>query len=195
MIPIFMMIIGAIMILVSVFMCLMFLFEPLYKNYQIVIKRKDDYAHYTAPRTFALLQKARKGYWIHTGILFLVGCILFFSGVYLRYGERGFGILFATELESEDTDPINGELAEGFDPSGNYVSDDGVVYTQYVIVKGTDILFKDEYVCDVEEFETEVDRLPEGNTIYVIDGYAAAHTFHEVMRILSEKGFEYETDE
>ncbi|WP_029322017.1 hypothetical protein [Butyrivibrio sp. AE3004] len=196
MIPIFLMIIGAIMILVSVFMCLMYLFEPLYKNYQIVIKRKDDYAHYTSPSNFALLQKARKGYWIQTGILFIIGCILFFTGAYLKYGEKGFGLLFSTELEeSEDSDSINQELAEGFDSSGNYISDDGLVYTDYVIVKGTDILFKDKSVCNLEEFETEVERLPEGNTIYVIDGYASAHTFHEVMRILSEKGFEYETDE
>ena len=49
MISILLMIIGGILIIVSIVLMLMFIFQPVYEAFQVVIKREDDYAHYISP--------------------------------------------------------------------------------------------------------------------------------------------------
>ena len=196
MIPVIMMIIGGILILISVFGFLAFLFEPLIKNYRIVIKREDDYTHYTSPRNFAMLQTARKEYCAGLAVMFAVGCVLFFSGAYLLFGERGFGFLFSTQEERvSDVDiAVSDEISDSIDKDGNYVDESGTAYSNYIIVKGIEILFNGETIGGTEDFRSFILGCADLGKIYVADGYAASSTYHEVIDILKENGFDYESE-
>ncbi len=197
MIPILLMVIGGIMIVISIIGFLLFLFQPLFEEYQVVIKRKDDYAHYTSPIGQRYLQSRINRYLKHIGVLFVLGCILFFTGLYMRFGSRSLDILLPGAEQSFTTgdEAIDSELAEGFDSRGNYVSGDGKVYPYYIIVKGNDIYFKDELLGGPENLSSCFEEMDKENTVYIIDGYAAANTYKEVKSILSENGYEYESDE
>ena len=197
MIPILMMIIGGLLIGVSIAGILAYIFQPVYEAFQVVIKREDDYAHYATPAGQAFLQTRVKKYLIGVAVMFLIGCILFFTGLYIGFGARGFNMLFSTQQskENDDYDAIDSELAEGGDSRGNYVADDGKIYSHYFVVRGTNIFYKDEFIGDSNAFRKYISDLNTENSFYIVDGYAASSTYKEVMNILSESGFEYEIDE
>ncbi len=197
MIPIIMMIVGGILILISIFGFLAYLFEPLIRTYRIVIKREDDYTHYTTPRNFAMLQTARKQYCIGLGVMLVSGIILFSIGSYLVFGERGFGFLFSThasEQMSELDTAVSDEMADRLNESGDYVDDEGNVYTNYIVVKGKDVYFNEEKTGSVEDFRSYIQSFHDLGRIYVVDGYAASSVYHEVIDILDENGFDYEAE-
>ena len=180
MIPILMMIIGGLLIVLSILGLLAYVFQPVREAYQVVIKREDDYAHYISPSGQAFLQTRVKRYLIGIAVMFIVGCLLFFAGLYIGYGPKGFDMLFSTHNnETSEQDAIDSELAQGFDSRGNYVSDDGKVFPHYFIVKGTDIYYIDEYVGDAEALRAYIPNLDIENSLYIIDGYAAASTYKE----------------
>lgn len=197
MIPIFMMVIGGLLILISVLGILAYIFQPVLEAYQVVIKREDDYAHYISPSGQAFLQTRVKRYLLGVGIMFVLGCVLFFSGLYMGFGPRGFDMLFSTQTseESAEYNAIDSELAEGFDSHGNYIADDGKIYSHYFVVKGTNIFYREEYIGNIDVLRDYLTNLDTENSFYIVDGYAAASTFKEVMNILSENGFEYEIEE
>lgn len=196
MIPILMMIIGGLLIVLSILGILAYIFQPVIEAYQVVIKREDDYAHYISPSGQTFLQTRVRRYLIGILVMFIVGCFLFFGGLYIGYGPKGFDMLFTTRNdETSENDVIDSELAPGFDSRGNFVADDGKVYPHYFIVKGTDIYYIDKYVGDTEALRSYVPNLDIENSFYIVDGYAASSTYKEVMNILSENGFEYAIDE
>lgn len=197
MIPILLMIIGGLMIVISLVGVFAFIFQPFYENYQVVIKREDDYAHYVTPSGQAYLRTRTRSYFRWIAILFAVGCIMFFTGLYMGYGSRGFNMLFSLQKkeESAEYNAIESELAEGFYLHGNYVADDGRIYTHYLVVKGNDVYYKDVLIGDTEALRAYIPNFNIENSFYIVDGYAASSTYKEVMNILSESGFEYEIDE
>ena len=195
MIPIIMMIAGGILILLSLIGLLQFLFEPFRRTYRIVIKRVDDYAHYTSPRNFAMLQKARRTYLMGILVMFVVGFILSYAGAYLQFGERGFGFLFSTNaLEGSDKEDaaVTGELEDRIDENGNYIDGAGKPYSNYIVVKGNVVVFKDHEFKDMNEFKSFIQDISDMGTVYVVDDYAASSTYNEVVDMLDECGFDHE---
>ena len=89
MLPYILMIIGVICITISVIGALLYILEPLYRSFQIVIKRKDDYSHFNTPAGLEMLQRERRRYWAYMLVFFAVGMILFYSGYRLAFGDRG----------------------------------------------------------------------------------------------------------
>ena len=197
MIPIILMIFGGLLIVISLLGLLAYVFQPVYEDFQVVIKREDDYAHYATPSGQAFLQKRVKRYISGIIIMLVAGCILFFSGLYMGYGSKGFNMLFSTKQSGDEMeyDAIDSELAEGFDSRGNYVTDDGKIYTHYLVVKGNAVYYKDELIGDADDLRVFVQNMNIENSFYIVDGYASASAYKEVMNILSENGFEYEIDE
>ncbi len=192
MIPILLIIIGGILVLISVVGFFLYIFEPIIKNYRIVIKREDDYTHYTSPKNYALLQNARKNYCMGLLVMFAVGFVLLYTGIYLRFGERGFGLFFSTEPVAQTQDIVSETLNDNVNADGDYVTEDGETYKHYIIVKAKDIYYKDQYIGDSNEFRSFISDKEFTTPVYIIDGYAAASTIHELIDIFKEYGFEYE---
>ena len=184
------------MIAVSIMGMLAYFFQPLYEDYHVVIKREDDYAHYATPSGQAYLYSRIKRYWKRIIIIFVVGCILFFWGFYMKFGERGFGMLLGIEdyKTASGYSEIDSELAEGINNDGDYVSENGKVYINYITVKGTEVFYRDQHVGDADDFRSFVKKLDTTNALYLVDGYASSATYNEIKNILSESGFEYEMD-
>ena len=61
-------------------------------------------------------------------------------------------------------------------------------------VKGTEILFNGETIGGTEDFRSFILGCADLGKIYVADGYAASSTYHEVIDILKENGFDYESE-
>ena len=82
MLSILLMILGGILIIISILGVVAIIFQPLYEDYQVVIKRKDDYAQYATPSGQAYLRSRIKRYWTGLGIMFAAGCIMFFYEIW-----------------------------------------------------------------------------------------------------------------
>lgn len=195
MIPIIMMITGGILILISLAGLIQYVFEPFRRTYRIVIRREEDYAHYTSPRNFAMLQKARKTYLTGILVMFVTGFVLSYAGAYLQFGERGFGFLFSAKMPegTDETDAdVTGELENRIDESGNYIDGEGKNYSNYIVVKGHVVAFKEQEFNDMGEFRSFISNISDMGTVYIVDDYAASSTYREVTDVLDECGFDYE---
>ena len=114
----------------------------------------------------------------------------------MKYGARGFGMLLTIEAESADQDAVDSELAEGINENGDYVSEAGRIYRNYIVVKGTEVYYRDRRIGNAEELKgfLEDKKIDTSSAFYIVDGYAASTAYKEVINVLSESGFEYEMD-
>jgi len=198
MIAVILIIIGALLILAAVLGTIILLLEPLRRNFQIVINRKDDYTHYLNPAARRMLRRAKRDY--ITGLigLFVCGTVLLFTGLYMQFGPRGARLLFSSRIEdlAGDDMAVQGGQAEGVNAAGNYVSADGTEYVYYFVIRGNDIYYRNEEIGgtgSLEEFlETNIQK---ENTVYLVDGYASSAAYHSVMDLLDEHGYRYRTKE
>lgn len=195
MIAIFLMIVGGGMIAVSIIGILAFIFQPLYEDFQVVIKRKDDYAHYATPSGRAYLSRRTGRYWKSVIFMLIIGCILFFTGFYMKFGERGFGMLLGIEDKKTAAayENINSEIASKINDNGDYVSENGITYI-LLTVKGREVFYRDRLVGNTDDFREFIKNIDIGTPIYLLDGYASSATYSEIRNILDESGFEYEMD-
>lgn len=190
------MIVGGAMVLCSVIGFLKFLFQPLVETYQVVIKREDDYAHYTSPTGIAYLNEHKKKYLILLAVLFVAGSAIFSAGLYMRFGSRGFEMLLSPEAAfSQKYDAVDSELAEGFDEDGNYIAENGKIYSYYVKVKGNEVYYGDKLIGNADDFREYVTGIDKNTRLYLIDAYASSATYHEVMSLLEENGIKCDKDE
>ena len=198
MIAVILIVIGALLIFLSVAGTIILLLEPLRRNFQIVINRRDDYTHYLNPAAQRMLRKARKDYIAGLFGMFFCGIVILLTGLYMQFGPRGARLLFSSHLESfkESDGSVQGDQAEGINAAGNYVSSDGTEYVYYFVVRGNEIYYRNEPVGGTDSFgsflEKNIDR---ESTVYLVDGYASSAAFHGVMDKLDEAGYKYRTDE
>lgn len=173
MIPYILMGIGGFFLAVSVVGFLLYILEPFYRNYQIVIKRKDDYSHFNNPKGMKLLQSERQKYKQRVAFFFVVGLLLFGCGYRMKFGSRGLGR-----------------------ESGEYVSETGEKYDVLFVVHGEDILYKGLKVEDLSEVDEILDDAMKngGIKVYIRDEYAASVTFHDLIDRVNKKGCSFEYD-
>ncbi len=191
-------IIGAILILVSVIGAIILLLEPVHRNFQIVINRKDDYTHYLNPAARQMLQKAKKDYIAGLVGIFFLGLIPLMTGLYMQYGPRGLGMFFSSRLGDPGAEEaVTGGQAEGINAAGNYVAEDGTEYVYYFVIRGSRVFYRDE--TEMKDTGSVIrlleEKIPKENTVYLVDGYASAAIFHEIMDCLEENGYQYKTKE
>ena len=175
MLPYILMIIGVICITISVIGALLYILEPLYRSFQIVIKRKDDYSHFNTPAGLEMLQRERRRYWAYMLVFFAVGMILYYAGYRLAFGSRGL-----------NTAP------------GEYVSETtGEKYDILFVVHGKDVHYKGQ-ALDLPE---DVDRILEKEMssgkivkVYIQDDFAVSSTYHELIKLVNDKGCTFEYD-
>ncbi len=190
--------IGGLLIVVSILGFLALIFEPLYKNYQIVIKRKDDYAHYTAPSTMALLRKARKSYCIGIVLMFLLGTTIFFIGSYMEFGSRGIRLILSMDADNSDSsnEILEDVLYKRLNKKGNFIDDKGTEYKYYFVIVGNNIYYGDKLEGSYEEFEKSFPELNinKSSKVYLVDGYASSATYKEVINYLNKNSYTVKYD-
>ncbi len=190
--------VGGLLLLISLFGLLAFLLEPLYRSFQIAIRQRDDYTHYLTPAAQALLKNARKDLIGGLLALFCFGAVIFFAGYYMQFGPRGLNKLWSTRVDEGSEigeDPILGPQAEGINSAGNFVSGDGTEYVYYFVIRGTDIFYRNTPVGKIGDLEPYLAELQKENEIYIVDGFAAAKTYRDVIELLEENGFKCRTGE
>ena len=198
MIAIILIAVGALLICLSVAGTIILLLEPLRRNFQIVINRRDDYTHYLTPAAQRMLRKAKKDYIAGLFGMFFCGAVVLFTGLYMQFGPRGARMLFSSRLESsgESENAIQGEQAVGINAAGNYVASDGTEYVYYFVVRGNEIYYRDEPIGGADSFSGFLEKnINRENMVYLVDGYASSAAFHGAMRSLDEAGYRYMTDD
>ncbi|MBR4174255.1 MAG: hypothetical protein IKR56_02840 [Lachnospiraceae bacterium] len=175
MLPYILMIIGVICITISVIGALLYILEPLYRSFQIVIKRKDDYSHFNTPAGLEMLQRERRRYWAYMLVFFAVGMILFYSGYRLAFGDRGL-----------NTAP------------GEYVSEaTGEKYDILFVVHGKDVHYKGQALNLPEDVDEILEKeMSSGKIIkvYIQDDFAVSSIYHELIKLVNDKGCTFEYD-
>ena len=198
MIAVILIVTGALLVFLSIAGTVILLLEPLHRNFQIVIKRKDDYTHYLNPAARRMLKKAKKDYIAGLFGLFFCGVVILFTGLYMQFGPRGAKLLFSSRFEgfTESDGSVQGDQAVGINTAGNYVAADGTEYVNYFVVRGSGIYYRDEPIGGTDSFGSFLEKnINRENTVYLVDGYASSAAFHGAMDLLDEAGYRYETDD
>lgn len=191
MIAILLLIVGGLLCFISIAGAVIFLVEPLYKNFMIVIKRKDDYTYYTRPEAAAILKKARKDYVAGSIGIFICGALLFLLGYYMRYGERGINSLLSNaegEYNVIEDMTVQGNQAEGINAAQNFVDKDGTEYLYYFVIRGDSVSYRNHEI-NTDDWDKCLDSIDPENVILIIDGYASSKTYTTFKEYLYSKGY------
>ncbi len=160
---------------------------PLVRAHQVVFKRKDDYLFYeneTGQRVLKSQMKFLLNIYI-TSIF--VGFLLTITGYYLGFTDHGpdfwlYKTFFSSE-EAQKSDRINAE--------GQYISSDGKEYNYYILIRGSDIFFKDELCVDSAALEEKIKGFDRTNTIVIHDDFAVSSAYRLVTGLLDSSGIHY----
>lgn len=163
---------------------------PLIDDWDVVVRRKDDSLFYqTRFGKWILIQRTKKMAWEYFAILVL-GVVLFITGMYLGFADRGKDFWFYKKIYGEeiDTNKWDNLTDEGF-----YEDPEGKVYRNFILIRGDKIYFNGANETDIVE-NTELDnmlsKIAQENTIALIDSYAVSATYKDVRDKIKSKGFE-----
>lgn len=162
-------------------------FLPLLRAHQVVYGRKDDYLFYENEKGQKLLNSQKK-FLLNIYITFVVvGIFVIITGFYTGFTEHGqdfwlYKKMFSVE-ETQNKDRIN--------ENGRYVAPDGKEYNYYILIRGSDVYFKDELCTDNSVLEEKIRGFDRTNTIVVHDDFAVSSAYHFVINLLNKSGIHY----
>lgn len=162
-------------------------FLPLIRAHQVVFKRKDDYLFYENAKGQKILRSQKK-FLLNIYITFvIVGSLVIITGFYAGFTEHGSDFWFYKTLfpaeEVKNNDVINED--------GQYVASDGKAYNYYIMIRGSDIYFKDELCSDDSLLEEKIKGVDRTNTIVVHDDFAVSSAYYLVIDMLNRSGIHY----
>ena len=124
--------------------------------------------------------------------LLFIGLLVFGSGYYLGFSARGKGIWFYDLVYG------SGEEKPKWDritSDGSYIAENGGTYRYYLVIEGNEYEFCGEKCEDIEDVKKRLEAIGRGNTIVVIDSYASYESRTEIESMLDRMGMNYETEE
>lgn len=165
-------------------------FLPIKERLEIVYNREYDYIlsrMNPGARRQVRMEKARLTR--DFVIAFFTGLMMFFSGIYLGFAEKGQGFWFYKKFypggdKSQVWDDINED--------GQFMSEDGKAYTYYILVSGKEVALRGEPCADMGELKSRLSSIQRENTVVLIDSFAVSSTYHSVEDLLNELGIGYE---
>lgn len=190
MIPRILIIVGAILILFGIIGIIALLILPIRENFEIVLGREYDFIRSRLDpniRRFVAFKKGRLIKEIITAIT--VGSLMFFAGLYLGFSAEGEGFWFYKQFYSQE---VSSQNWDAINEKGQFVAEDGKVYSYYILMSGKEIVFSGENCEGLEDLKRKLSRIRRENTVILIDSFAAASTYHAVEDMLNELGIEYE---
>lgn len=122
----------------------------------------------------------------------LIGVLIFGAGYYIGYSARGSGIWFYDLVYGKQSDEAEWDRIT---KDGKYESLDGSTYSYYIVVSGYEYEFCGEKCNDIADVEAHLGNIRRENTVMLIDSYAAASSFDDAVELLERLGIKYETEE
>lgn len=161
-------------------------FLPLVRAHQMVFKRKDDYLFYENAKGQRVL-KSQKKFLLNIYItLVIVGTLIAITGFYAGFTEHGPDFWLYKTMFSDGTEQKNDRINE----AGQYIASDGNAYNYYIMIRGSDIYYKDELCEDISELEEKIKRIDRSNHIVVCDDFAVSSEYHSVIDLLNDSGIQ-----
>lgn len=197
MIAIILMVAGGILAVLGFAGLAALMFEPVHTMYEVIFKRKADLVYYETKPGKALLQRNKNSLRNSCIFFLVVGLLLFGLGFFLKFGPLGTDSLFSKQVESgmgQGDAYSQNRQTEVINAKGNYVDAQGGEHANFIIVEGTNVKYRDEFSGSVEAFEGFVKQLDGKQTIYLVDEFASAKTYHRVEELLTYYGMTYEGD-
>jgi len=190
-------VVGAILLAIGIFTLIAIMIQPIRTAFGVVFKRRDDYVFYERKEGKALLARETRLLVRISGMFMFLGAVLLLTGIYLRYAPRGNGSLWSENTagitEGEDFEDNN--KAQGKTSDGKYISAEGKEFSYYISVTGTDVYYNGKLIGNIEEFKEYLPSIDRGNTIFLVDDFAASSTYQEVEKLLDQYGMKWDKDE
>lgn len=118
-----------------------------------------------------------------------MGIVVFFAGIYLGYAAEGEGFWFYKKFfPQEETNQVWDDINE----QGQFVAEDGRVYTYYILISGNEISICGEECRNYVDLQERVSQIRRENTVIIIDSFAVSSVYQSVRNLLDELGIEYE---
>lgn len=122
--------------------------------------------------------------------MMITGLLIFFSGYYIGFAEKGNGFWFhRLVFGSEDigADRINAD--------GEYVSENGSTYKHYIRISGRKIEYCGEICRDISALEGKlIQDKSKIMSVLIVDDYAVAAEYKDAEKLLKSMGIKYETE-
>lgn len=196
MLPRVLMIAGAALFLLGFIGIFNLMIDPIKTMFRVVFKRKDDYVFYESGKGKILLERQKKNLLTASVFFMVVGGALFGGGYYIKYGPRGYES--ASENNNVDVAEVSSNelFVQGIDKDGIYHDKEGKAYSSYIEISGHEIKHDGQLIGDISAFENYIadNKIDRKTTLYLIDNYAAASTYHWVDELLEEKGIPHNKD-
>lgn len=194
MLPNFLIVLGALFIILGVIGLLHFSIPQLRKAIQDEFLHNTDDSSYDydkVPASRKLLKKS-------CSILIIVGVVLLSLGLWIKFAPRGNNLFQSDNIDGISTGNDNVEYQQDQEHSttGNYVSSNGESYSYYVIVSEKTIFINEDEIGGTEEFEEylNLEKIDRVHTGLLVDDYAVSSTYHKVEELLDAYGMRYETE-
>ena len=126
-----------------------------------------------------------------------IGIILILLGMVIGNSPRGNESLSSENVVGISTgnDNLNNQQIERNSSTGNYISSNGNIYSYNVSVSENQIKFNGQEINSIEELEDLLKKLDRHYTVLLVDDFAVSPTYHQVENLLSNYGYNIESDE
>ncbi|MDO5148462.1 MAG: hypothetical protein Q4D76_03630 [Oscillospiraceae bacterium] len=131
---------------------------------------------------------------VKIGTLFvLTGVITVLIGWYIGRAARGDDFWLHKLLFPNNNKP---GISDKLDEEGNYIAKDGLSYSYYIIIKGTEYYFCGTKFDDIESLKEELENISSENTVIIIDSYAIESNVNQIVDLLeTDMGLKYEIEQ
>ncbi len=191
MIPWTLIILGALCTILGVIGLLSLFLLPIFERFEIVYdKDKEIIQARMDPEFGKHVWYEKKNLTRDFMICILVGLLMFFSGFYLGYADRGEDFwLYKKLFPSKQTmAPVWDEINE----AGQFVAADGRAYTYYILVSGEEISLSGTQCSGMGDLEKRLSEIKRENTVIIIDSFAVSSAYRSVEELLNRMGIDYE---
>ena len=187
MIAIIMIIAGAAAVIYGLIGLIRIALLPLIRAHQVVFNRNDDYLFYENAQGRRVL-KSQKKFLLNIYLtLVIVGSLVAITGFYAGFTDHGQDFWLYKRLFPAKEAPRNDIINE----EGQYISKEGKEYNYYILIRGSEIYFKDELCEDHTALEERLKDFDRTNTIVIHDDFAVSSEYHFVTGLLEKSGIHY----
>lgn len=190
MIPRILIVVGVLLVLFGIIGMFSLLILPIRENFEIVLGREYDFIRARLdPGIKKFITGKKKRLTIEFLTTGLLGTLMFFSGLYLGFAAEGEGFWFYKQFFPQGA---SAQVWDAINEDGQFVAEDGKVYSYYILLSGREISFCGEVCGELEDLRNRLDGIRRENTVIIVDSFAVSSTYHEVEDMLNELGIEYE---
>jgi hypothetical protein len=193
MIPWIFIIIGSLLSIGGAIGLLSMLLLPIKERLEIVYNREYDYIRSrTDPDAVNHVRIEKRHLTRDFSIAFIMGIIIFWSGIYLGFAAKGEGFWFYKKFYPEEA---LGQVWDEINEEGQFVSEDNTAYTYYILVSGSEISLNGKSMNlseDQSELKAKLSAIQSGNKVMLIDSFAVSSTYHFVKDLLDKNKIDYE---